>query len=320
MSRLFQVACSIFLLLLIRSEIVADQQKKASQILEEIKEYQKKFQKPIGSEIATIEDWRPENFKFIVAVQQRVDNYLAALKLLEYLIRMRMIDRDQAVHLSYELRTHDLLYAIPFNLIETEKGWWRVGQEQLAVAEETYHHFLMNAYMSVPNLTKGETRDPLFPEMWAGPIVESALTRVDRPYLLPEDIGYLKHVLTEIVPDLGSSLQLQQFFEYGPPDVGPAKFENQVTLVTWTRFLQDLSDSNLSVANVYARYGLLTVRWKQFRNPVNRGALQQLMKDVEMLQNDFLKLPISEGQESRAQEWTYGRIGQLYSYIRHDLE
>src|SRR5262245_1262674 len=238
MSRLFRTI-SICLLLLISSEIMAGQQTNTKQILQEIDAYQKKFQKPIGSEIAS-EDWRPENLQFIAAVQQRVDCYLAALKLLEYLIHMHMIDRDQAVKLSWDLRTHDLLYAIPFNLIETEKGWWRVGQEQLAVAEESYHYFLAHTYMTVPELTKGETPDQLYLEMWAGPIIESGLQRVDRPHLLPEDLAYLKRILTEILPDyVGSGLQLDSFFSNVPPDDGPANFENEITLSTWTRFLQE---------------------------------------------------------------------------------
>jgi hypothetical protein len=321
MSWLFRTACSICLLLLISSEIFAGQQKNTNQILQEIEEYQKKFQKPIGSEISNSEDWRPENFQFIAAVQQRVDCYLAALKLLEYLIRMRMIDRDEAVKLSWELRTHDLLYAIPFNLIETEKGWWRVGQEQLAEADEAYHHFLTHTYLTVPKLTKGETPDPIYQERWAGPIIESAVRRVDRPYLLPEDLAYLKRIMTEVVPDnVGSSLQLEQFFSYGPLEFGPAKFENQITLATWTSFLQELSDSNHRVANLYSRYGLIRLRWMQFRNPVNRSALQQLLIDVEALQNDFAKLPVIKGQEPRTQEWTYGRISDLHSFIKHDLE
>lgn len=67
-------------------------------------------------------------------IQQRVNSYLAALRNLEYLIRMPMIDRDQAIEWSRLLGTHDLPYAIPYYLIQTENGWWRIGEEELLIA------------------------------------------------------------------------------------------------------------------------------------------------------------------------------------------
>jgi hypothetical protein len=114
---------------------------------------------------------------------------------------MRMIDRDQAVELTRELSTHDLLYAIPYHLIPTENGFWRVGQEELGTAEDAYHRFLREVYPGVRTLRKSQVSDALFMEQWAGVIIASALLRVDRPYLKSEDLKYLKFILTEMIPD-----------------------------------------------------------------------------------------------------------------------
>jgi hypothetical protein len=314
------LAGSVWLLFacLIQTDLSANQSDSTDQILQEIRKYQKQFQAPVGAVVPPPE-YRPENKRLKREIQQRVNCYLAALRNLEYLIRMRMIDRDQAVEISRELGTHDLLYAIPYWLIPMQNGWWRVGQEELVLADEAYHRFLMGVYSNVRTLRKSNTSDPLFTEAWAGVIIASALLRVDRPYLKREDLNYLKRVLTEIVPDnVGTDLQLEQFFSYNPPDDRP-RYPDEITYAEWMQFLQTLSDSNQKVANIYARYGLLRLRWKQLHDSPKQNSLHLLLNDANALLLDFAKLPPVQGLVPRTDEWTYDRIQNLRDYIDEEL-
>ncbi len=314
------LAGSIWLLFacLIQTDLIANQSNNTDQILQEIRNYQKQFQAPVGAVVPPTE-YRPENKLLKQVIQQRVKCYLAALHKLEYLIRMQMIDRDQAVEISRELSTHDLLYAIPYDLIPTENGFWRVGQEELVIADETYHRFLAEVYPIVLTLRKSTTSDPLFTEAWAGVIIASALLRIDRPYLKSEDLKYLKHVLTEIVPDnVGTDLQLEQFFSYNPPDDRP-RYPDEITYSEWIQFLQTLSDGNRKVANIYARYGLLRLHWKQLHDSPKQNSLQLLLNDANALLLDFAKLPPIQGLVPRTDEWTYDRIKYLRDYIDEEL-
>src|SRR6185295_8124551 len=98
----------MFAFSMIQTDLIANQSNNTDQILQEIRDYQKQFQAPVGAVVSPTE-YRPENKRLKREIQQRVNSYLAALGNLEYLIRMRMIDRDQAVEISRELSTHDLL-------------------------------------------------------------------------------------------------------------------------------------------------------------------------------------------------------------------
>src|SRR5262245_11027042 len=97
-------------LLSIHADLIADQSRNVDQILQEIGDYQKQFRAPVGAEIFPIEEWRPDNKQLKEVIQKRVKSYIGALRDLEYLIRMKMIDRDQAVELARNLSTHDLIY------------------------------------------------------------------------------------------------------------------------------------------------------------------------------------------------------------------
>jgi hypothetical protein len=290
-----------------------------NQILQSIKQYQKQFQKPVGPEIPPSE-YRPDNERLKGVIQQRVNSYVAALRNLEYLVRMRMIDREQAVDITRQLSTHDLLYAIPYYLIPSENGFWRVGQEQLVVADESYHRFLIEVYPSVKTLKKSEVNDQVFTEMWAGVIIASALLRVDRPYFKHEDLNYLKLVLTELIPDnVGTDLQLEQFFSYHPPDDRPF-YPDEVSYSEWIQFLQALSDSNRKVASIYARYGLLRLHLKQIKDSPKQYSMKLLLNDADVLLHDFAKLPQIQGELPRTDEWTYDRIKFLRDYIDEQLK
>ncbi len=297
------LAGSIWLMFacLIQTDLIANQLSKTDQILQEIRNYQKQFQAPVGVVIPPSE-YRPDNKRLKHEIQQRVNCYLAALRNLEYLIQMRMIDRDQAVEITRELSTHDLLYAIPYYLIPTDNGWWRVGQEELVVADEEYHRFLTDGYSSVRTLPKSMQRDPDFTEMWAGVIIESALFRVDRPYFKNEDLKYLKRILTEIIPEsTGTEPQLEMFFSNNPPDDRP-RYPDEITYAEWIQFLQTLGDSNRKVVTFYARYGLMRLRWKQLHDSPKQQPLQLLLNDANALLRDFAKLTPTEGQLPRTDE------------------
>lgn len=308
----------VFALWIIQDDLAANQPENIDQIIQEIRNYQKQFRAPVGAEISP-EDYRPENKHLKKVIQQRVNSYLAALRNLEYLIRMQMIDRDQAIEWSRLLGTHDLLYAIPYYLISTENGWWRVGEEELLIADEAYHQFLFGTYQNVRALRKSQTSDPIFMEAWAGVIIGSALLRADRPYLKSEDLKYLKRVLTEVVPDgVGSDLQLEQFFSYNPPDDRP-RYPDEITYTEWIQFLQGLSDTNSKIANIYARYGLLRLGCKQLRDSPKQNSLQLLLNDADALLRDFEKLPPIPGWVSRTDEWTYDRIKFLRNYLDEEM-
>jgi hypothetical protein len=196
---------------------------------------------------------------------------------------------------------------------------WRAGEEELFIADETYHRFLLGTYQNVRTLKKSQTNDPLFTEQWAGVIIGSALLRADRPYLKSEDLNYLKRVLTEIVPDgVGSDLQLEQFFSNNPPDDRP-RYPGEISYTEWIHFLEELSDTNSKVPNIYARYGLLRLHSKQLRDSPRKHSLQLLLNDADALLRDFEKLPAIPGWVSRTDEWTYDRIKFLRNYIDEEL-
>jgi hypothetical protein len=309
---------SLLITILIEINLSANQSNNLDEILQAIRNYEKEFEAPVGAVISASENM-PENNDLKIAIQQRVNSYLAALRNLEYLVRMRMINRDQAVQLTRELSTHDLLYAIPYYLIPTQNGYWRVGQEALGTAEESYHRFLLEVYPSVRTLRRSDASDPLFTEQWAGVIIASALLRVDRPYFKSEDLNYLKRILTEIVPDnVGTDLQLEQFFSNNPPDDRP-RYPDEITYEEWMHFLQTLSDSNCKVANIYARYGLLRLRWKQLQDSPKQHSLKLLLNDADALLRDFAKLPPIQELTSRTDEWTYDQIQNLRKSIDEDL-
>jgi hypothetical protein len=309
----------LFIAILIQSVLSANQSNNVDEILTAIRNYEKEFRAPVGTVIPPSE-YSPANKRLKSVIQKRVNTYLAALRNLEQMVRLRMIDRDQAVKISRELSTHDLLYSIPYHLIQIDNGWWRVGQEELVKADEAYHQYLIEVYPLVRTLRKSLASDPIFTEAWAGVIIGSALLRADRPYLKTEDLNYLKRVLTEVIPDnVGTDLQLEQFFAYNPPDDRP-RYPDEITCAQWLQFLQYLSDSDRKVANIYARYGMLRLRWKQLHDSPKQHSIEMLLNDADALLRDFSKLPPIQGWTSRSDEWTYDRIQNLRNCIYEDLQ
>lgn len=303
----------------------------ADQRQELIDDYGRSMRRPIN---LPNENRRPKDPLWMSEVQRRVDAYLAGLAHVEWLIRNRRIDARKAIELTQQQAAHRLLGPMPFELQSIDGKWWRLGCQQIHLAEEAEERFLSETYPLVLKWPFVETpHQPyvhfVFMERWQQPLVKAALMRVDRTYRTKGDLDYIYDVLTELLPDgLPTDSAIVQAFETGTRygSFGSDKRKklpgDAITEKDWLAFLQRLADSDHKTASACGRYGL--VQWNSQRRTQFReqpGQLEQLLADVDSLLTDFSQLKYSlPTKKRRSSEWLYGRARNIRFSIDREIK
>lgn len=262
------------------------------------------------------------------AVMRRVEAYLAGLAHLEHLIRNRQVSALQAVKLFEPRTTHCLLSPVGFELVVRQGKHYRMGQDELALAEEAKERFLAEVYPRVLSLSRDDLPQHRFAafgllDHWCSLLVKAALLRVDRTYRTKADLDWIYGVLTDITPD-GTSTQLdvQQFLLAAgrcyPDDL---KHPDAFTEPQWIDFLTQLSENKHRVARLYGRYGLLHYRWQHGGKKAAEEEGPALLREADALLRVYAATPYSAPSNgSRRRESMYIRLSSLRGEMAREIE
>ena len=244
------------------------------------------------------------------AAQLRADAYATRLSHLEYLIRNRSIPVDRAVRLAdHALRDRPATAGC----LDTANGRYRVfGEEQLAVAEVAKEQFILQVMPVLWAWIEANPGDKsMLMDEWRIAVVYAAVMRLDHAYWKKEDLGFIRQVLTQVLPDL-TPLETEMgclLSSHGYRDKINAPAEPVATDEDWLNLLGELDRSGSKMCRLYARDARIVSVYVS-RGSKTQDELQQLEAKMDSLLADHAAMPyLDSARESHTQE-------QMYLWLR----
>ena len=223
-------------------------------------------------------------------MKARTDAFVAGFAHLEYLVRNRQVDVDQAVTLTKRLS--------PLLVIggHTPWGQWTYPTvlAQARRAEEARLRFMLDVFPQALSLAHPPATQPSDEHdrlnHWQQTMLRPFRFRADRSYVTKQDLALFHTVITEIVPD---GLELRTDLLPNGRELSKDE-EDAATPEDYQQFLGTLEKGNHKAASIMARYVVLS----RFMFAGKRHTPEELRQQLTAMQDlleECRRLPYPDG-------------------------
>jgi hypothetical protein len=265
-----------------------------------------------------------------------IEARLAYIRHLEYLIRNRLLDADQAIA-AFCGRSPVRSWPRYFNSAGALRSCLSL-QEQFQLMIEAEERFVVDVYPLVLQLPARSPRNPKeFSSVFIGwrpgrgdSVYEEWLDGLLRWFLkeraVPRvptrhDLDFLYRILTELVPErCGPPDGLGRFlitYRGIPSDTHADRAPESFTEDEWLVFLGRLTASKNRMANLCGRYGLLHLKWHEIYSKRDFGkSAESLLAEIDAWREDYKAAVKSISTHKFESMW--GLSSQV-GMVRHEL-